>query len=107
MRNAKPEVRNQILDELHIPEPLRAMAIEQLLVNDMIKFNGELTDLGRFVSDPEPGEPELGALLWHGKQHNVLSEPLTIYTILSRGTGVISPKRRLRFHLQMETCMPF
>ena len=39
---------------------MTAVAIEQLLVNDVIKWDGELTELGKFVSDPEPGEPELG-----------------------------------------------
>ena len=97
MRNARPEVRNQILDELRVPEELRAMAIEHLLTNDMIKWDGQLTDLGRFVSDLEPGEPELGALLWYGKQHNVLSEAFTIYTILSPGTGFVAPKAKSAF----------
>ena len=97
LRRANSEVGNQILDELNIPEQLRAIAIEQLCLNDMIGLDGHLTELGRFVSDLELGEPEYGALLWCGHQHNVLSEALTIYTVLSCGTGFVSQKAKTSF----------
>ena len=97
VRFANTEARNRILDELNIPEQLRAMVIEQLFFNEMISLDGELTGLGKFVSDFEPGEPEYGSILWYGHQHHVFAETLTIYVALSRGSGFVSQKARAAY----------
>ena len=92
MRYSTTEVRNRVLDQLGIEQGLRAYAMEQLWVNNMVTTEGELTKLGRFAADMEPNDPENAALLWYGHQFNVLRKATIIYVLVTRGGSLVNPK---------------
>ena len=62
----------------------------------MVGTDGQLTQIhARFaLSDMEPTDPENAALLWYGHHFNVLREAIVIYTILTRGNSLITPKAK-------------
>ena len=55
----------------------------------MVDAYGHLTTKGTFVSNLDC-ETEYGCLLWMANKHKVLSEAITIFTILSRNAAFVS-----------------
>ena len=71
--------------------------MEHLWLNNMVGTDGQLTKLRRFAADMEPTDPENAALLWYGHHFNVLWEAIVIYTILTRGDSLMTPKAKALF----------
>ena len=78
-----------LLDTIGMTKELRAEAQQVLFLHDLVDSYGHLTTKGTFVSNLDC-ETEYGCLLWMANEHKVLSEAITIFTILSRNPTFVS-----------------